>query len=122
MAEQTSYSSLWWDFIKNRPSIPVLIICIFEFIGLLLLPFAFTNEKTIALGIDYQFYIALSGVLTVMIIYTLWKMKKLGIVIYIGAYTIHNLVAIIVGTWMMGVIIIPCIGLILIGLSYKKFS
>jgi len=49
-------------------------------------------------------------------------MKKVGIIIYAGSYAIHNIVALVIGNWMIGVVIIPVIGLILIGISYKKFK
>lgn len=110
------------DFIKNHPPVPVLLICIFEIIGLLLLPSAFGSEESVKLGLLYQIYLVLAGVLSIAIIYSLWKVKKIGILIYIGSYTIHNVVALIVGNWMIGVLIIPFIGLILISLSYTKFK
>lgn len=105
-------------YIKDRPPIPILIICIFEFLGLLLLPSAFYNE----FGLLYQIYLLIAGVLSITVIYTLWKMKKSGIFIYVGSYVLHNIVAMIVGNWMIGVIIIPLIGLILIGMGLKKFD
>jgi len=109
-------------FFRNRPPIPILLICIFEIIGLLLLPSAFGSEESVNLGLLYQIYLVLTGVLSIAIIYSLWKVMKIGIVIYIGAYVIHNIVALIVGNWMIGVLIIPFIGLILIGLNRKKFK
>jgi hypothetical protein len=109
-------------FFRNRPPIPILLICIFEIIGLLLLPSAFGSEESVNLGLLYQIYLVLTGVLSIAIIYSLWKVMKIGILIYIGAYVIHNIVALIVGNWMIGVLIIPFIGLILIGLSRKKFK
>jgi hypothetical protein len=110
------------DLFRKRPPIPILLICIFEFLGLLLLPSAFGSEKSANLGLLYQIYLVLTGVLSIAIIYSLWKMKKIGILIYIGSYVIHNVVALIVGNWMIGVLIIPFIGLILIGLSRNKFK
>ena len=110
------------DFFRNRPPIPIFLICIFEIIGLLLLPSAFGSEESVNLGLLYQIYLVLTGVLSIAIIYSLWKVMKIGILIYIGAYVIHNIVALIVGNWMIGVLIIPFIGLILIGLSRKKFK
>lgn len=110
------------DFIRNRPPVPVLLICIFESLGLLLLPSAFASEDTLNFGLLYQMYLVLTGVLSIVIIYTLWKLKKIGILIYTGAYLIHNIVALIFGNWMIGVLVIPLIGLILIGLSRKKFN
>jgi len=110
------------DFFRNRPPVPILLICIFEIIGLLLLPSAFGSEESVNFGLLYQIYLLLTGVLSIAIIYSLWKVMKIGILIYIGSYVIHNIVALIVGNWMIGVLIIPFIGLILIGLSRNKFK
>jgi len=110
------------NFLRNHPPIPVLVICIFELFGLVLLPAAFTNEKSVNIGLWYQIYLILTGFLSVAIIYTLWKMKKIGILIYTGSYAIHNVVAFIVANWMPGVLIIPVIGLLLIGICRKKFK
>lgn len=120
--EQSSILQKAKEFLKNRPPIPILLICLFEFIGLILLPSAITSEKTVAIGIWYQVYVLLTGGLSIAIIYSLWKMKKIGILIYFGSYAIHNIVAVIAGNWMLGVLIIPGIGFILICLSRKKFN
>ena len=109
-------------FFKNHPTIPVLLICIFEILGLLLLPSAFKSEQAVKLGLWYQIYLGITGILSIAIIYSLWKMLKIGIIIYLGSYLIHNIVALIAGNWMVGVLIIPIIGLILIALSRKKFK
>ena len=87
-----------------------------------MLPSAFVSESSVDLGFWYQLYLFLTGVLSIAIIFFLWKMKIIGIIIYIGAYVIHNIVALILGNWMIGVLLIPIIGLILIGISYKKFK
>ena len=110
------------NFFKERPPIPILIICIFELIGLILLPFSFVNEKTTSIGVWYQIYLILTGGLSIAIIYYLWKMKKSGIWIYFGSYTLHNIVAVFAGNWMWGVLIIPVVGFILIIVSRKKFN
>ena len=110
------------EFFKNRPPSPILLICIFEILGLLLLPSSIASDKSINLGLWYQIYLYLTGGLSIAIIYTLWKMKKIGILIYIGSYAVHNVMAIIAGNWMIGVLLIPFIGLILIGLSHNKFN
>lgn len=119
---QTSALQTFKDIFKNRPTVPIIIICLFETFGLILLPSAITSEKSAAIGLWYQIYVALTGFLSIAIIYSLWKMKKIGIWIYTGAYVIHNIVAVIAGNWVMGIVIIPCIGLGLIGLSYKKLK
>ena len=118
---QNSKKNKFKNFFKNHP-IPVLLICIFEFLGLLLLPSAFKSEQAVELGLWYQIYLGITGILSIAIIYSLWKMLKIGIFIYLGSYLIHNIVALIAGNWMVGVLIIPIIGLILIALSRKKFK
>ena len=110
------------SFLRNRPPILIILICIFELLGLFLLPSAFTNEKYVNFGLWYQFYLIFSGILSVAIIYTLWQMKKIAILIYIGSYTLHNIVALIVANWMIGVLIIPLIGLLFIALSRHNFK
>ena len=117
-----SQNNKFKDFLKNHPPLPVFLICTFEFLGLLLLPSAFVSEESVNLGLLYQIYLVLTGFLSIAIIYSLWKMKKIGILIYIGSYVMHNVVALIVGNWMIGVLIIPFFGLVLIGLSRKKFN
>ena len=119
---QSSNNQKIREFIRNRPPIPVLLVCIFETIGLLLLPSAFYGETAVDHGFWYQVYLVLTGFMSIAIIYTLWKMKKIGIIIYVGSYLIHNIVALVAENWMIGVVIIPVIGLILIGISYKKFK
>jgi hypothetical protein len=109
-------------FWKNRPSFPVLIICIFESIGLLAIPSAIFSEKSAAIGMWYQVYVGLTSLMTIAILYFLWRMEKKGVVIYVSAYIIHNLIALIAGNWMIGVIIIPVVGLILISLCLKRFN
>ena len=121
-SKQYSKNQKFKEFLKNRPSIPVLLICIFETLGLTLLPSSFGHEATAHLGWWYEIYLVLTGFMSIAIIYTLWKMKKIGVIIYAGSYAIHNIVALIAGNWMMGVIIIPVIGLTLIALSRKKFN
>jgi len=71
------------DILKNRPPVLILLICIFELLGLILLPSAFSNKKFENFGLWYQIYLAISGIFSVAIIYNLWKMKKIGIFIYV---------------------------------------
>jgi hypothetical protein len=109
-------------FWRSRPKLPVLLLCLFETLGLLLIPSAIFSEEASAIGIWYQTYIGLTSLMTIAIIYLLWKMSKKGIIVYLAAYLIHNLIALIAGNWMVGVLIIPIIGIILISLSLKHFE
>ena len=120
--KQESKNQKFRDSLRNHPPIPVLLICLFEMFGLILLPSAFSGEASLKIGFWYQVYLVLTGFMSIAIIYTLWKMKKVGIIIYVGSYVIHNMVALVVDNWMIGVVIIPVIGLILIGISFKKFK
>ena len=108
-------------FFRTLPAIPVLLICLFEIFGLILLPSAFGSETSLKFGLWYQVYLVLTGFMSIAIIYSLWKMKKVAIYIYAGSYAIHNVVAFAVGNWMIGVVIIPFIGLLLIAISRNKF-
>ena len=63
-----------------------------------------------------------SGMPTDLLTFGLMQFHLIGIVIYAGTYIIHNIVALILGNWNIGVLIIPIIGLGFIGLSYKKFK
>ena len=112
------FATLW----KSRPRIPVLLICLFETLGLLLIPSAIFSEESSAIGAWYQIYIGLTSLITVAVIYLLWRMSKKGIFLYLAAYSVHNLIALIVGNWMMGVLIIPIVGMILISLCLKHFD
>jgi len=120
--KQSSKNQKFREFSRKLPSIPVLLICLFEIFGLILLPSAFSGETSLKFGFWYQVYLVLTGFMSISIIYTLWKMKIIGIIIYIGSYIIHNVVALFIGNWMIGVLIIPIIGLILIGISRNKFK
>jgi hypothetical protein len=110
------------SFWRSRPKLPVLLICLFETLGLLLIPGAIFSEEASAIGVWYQIYIGLTSLMTIAIIYFFWRMSKKGIVVYLAAYSIHNLVALIVGNWMIGVLLIPIVGSILITLSYRHFD
>ena len=120
--KQSSKNQKFREFMKNLPAIPILLICLFEIFGLILLPSAFSGETSVSFGFWYQVYLALTGIMSIAIIYTLWKMKKVGIMIYVGSYIIHNIIALVVDNWMIGVLLIPFIGLILIVISRKKFK
>ena len=109
-------------FWKSRPPIPVLLICIFEFLGLFALPHAIFSEEAVSIGSWYQIYVGLTSLMTIAIIYFLWRMKKTGVFIYIGAYLIHNVIALIANNWMIGVLIVPVVGIILIGFCLKRFN
>ena len=109
-------------FWRSKPKLPVLLICLFETLGLLLIPSAIFSEEASAIGVWYQIYIGLTPLMTIAIIYLLWRMSKKGIIVYMAAYSIHNLIALIAGNWMMGVLIIPIVGLILISLCLKHFD
>ena len=115
---QNRIASFW----RSRPKLPVLLICLFETLGLLLIPSAIFSEEASTIGVWYQAYIGLTSLMTIVIIYLLWRMSKKGIVVYLAAYLIHNLIALIAGNWMIGVLIIPVIGIILILVSLKHFG
>ena len=108
--------------IKLKPPITVIIVCIFEFIGLILLPSALFKETTKEIGLWYQIYIVGTGFFSISIIWYLWKMKKLGITIYFISYAVHNIIALLVGNWLMYVLIIPIVGGILLLPHMKKMS
>lgn len=115
---KTKVASFW----RTRPKLPVLLICLFETLGLLMIPSAIFSEEASAIGVWYQIYIGLTSLMTIAIIYLLWRMSKKGILVYVAAYLIHNLIALIAGNWMIGVLIIPVVGSILIILSYRHFD
>ena len=117
-ANQNTIAGFW----NSRPKLPILLICLFETLGLLLIPSAIFSEESSAIGVWYQIYIGLSSLMTIAIIYLLWRMSKKGIIVYLAAYIIHNLVAVVVGNWMVGVVVIPAIGMVLILLSFKHFK
>lgn len=47
-------------------------------------------------------------------------MRRIGIYIYFALYAVHNLVALIVGNWLVYVLIIPMLGAALLLPHYKK--
>ncbi len=106
---------------KSKPPVPVLLVCIFEFLGLMAIPHAVFSEKSASIGLWYQVYVGLTALMTIAIIYFLWRMKITGVVIYIGAYFIHNVVAVAAGNWMWAVVLIPAVGLLLMGVCWRRF-
>lgn len=107
---------------RQRPPITIIIVCLFELLGLILLPFSFLNEQTQGYGILYQFYLVVCGLIGISIIWFLWKMKRIGVYIYVVSYALHNIVALIVGNWLIYILIIPIVGLILILPHVKKMT
>ncbi len=106
----------------NRPPVTVIIVCVFELLGLILLPSAIFKETTKAIGLWYQIYIVITGFVTAFVIWKLWKMKKLGLYVYFIAYVSHNIIAVIVGNWLIYVLIIPIIGAFLLFPHFKKMT
>ena len=109
-------------FLKSRPPITVIIVCVFELLGLILLPSAIFEETAKAIGLWYQIYIVITGFVTAFVIWKLWKMKKSGLYVYFIAYASHNIIAVIVGNWLIYVLIIPIIGATLLLPHFKKMS
>ena len=107
-------------FLKSRPPITVIIVIVFELLGLIFLPSAIFKDTAKAIGLWYQIYIAITGFVTAFVIWKLWKMKKVGIFIYFATYVAHNIIAMIVGNWLVYVLIIPIIGAILLLPHFKK--
>ena len=108
--------------LKNKPPVTVIVVCAFELLGLILLPPAFFKETTRAIGLWYQMYLVLTGIASASMIWYLWKMRRVGLYIYFASYAVHNLVAVIVGNWLVYVLIIPIIGAILLLPHFKKMT
>ena len=107
---------------KSRPPVTVIIVCLFELLGLILLPSALFSETAKGIGLWYQIYIVATGLATVVIIWKLWKMKKIGVYVYFISYVAHNIIALVVGNWLIYVLIIPIVGAVLLLSHVKKFS
>lgn len=110
------------EIIKLRQSLTVLLVIIFELFGLILIPSTIMKESAAAIGLWYQSYILLTGIASIFIILGLWKMKRIGVYIYFISYAVHNIVALIVGNWLVYVLIIPIIGAVLILPYWKKME
>ena len=108
--------------LKHKPPVTVIIVCAFEFLGLLLLPSAFFKETTRAMGLWYQMYFMLTGIASASIIWYLWNMRRIGLYIYFGSYAVHNLVAVVVGNWLVYVVLIPIVGAVLLLPHTKKMN
>lgn len=104
---------------KSRPAVTVIIVCLFELLGIILIPSALFRETTKEIGLWYQVYIIFSGLVSAYIIWLLVRMKKAGVYIYFALYALHNLIALFVGNWVVYVLIIPIIGAVLL-LPYMK--
>lgn len=94
----------------HTPPVTVIIVCAFELLGLILLPFTFFEETTRAFGLWYQMYLVLTGIFSAAAIWYMWRMRRTGLYIYFALYALHNLVALIVGNWLIYVLLIPIIG------------
>ena len=105
--------------LKFKPPVTVIIVCLFELLGIILIPSALFKETTKEIGLWYQFYIVVSGLVSAFVIWQLIKMKKTGVYIYFALYALHNLIALLVGNWVIYVLIIPVIGAALL-LPYMK--
>jgi hypothetical protein len=108
--------------LKHKPPVTVIIVCAFDLIGLILLPSAFFLETTRAIGLSYQMYLVLTGIASASMIWYLWKMRRVGLYIYFASYAVHNLVAMIVGNWLVYVLVIPIIGAILLLPHFKNMT
>ena len=108
--------------LKFKPPVTVIIVCLFELLGIILIPSSLFKETIKEIGLWYQIYIVLSGLVSAFIIWELLRMKKLGVYIYFILYAIHNIVAIIVGNWIVYVLIIPVIGALLLLPYLKKMT
>ena len=106
--------------LKHKPPVTVIVVCAFELLGLILLPPTFFKETTRAIGLWYQMYLVLTGIASASMIWYLWKMRRAGLYIYFASYAVHNLIAVIVGNWLVYVLIIPIIGAILLLPHFKK--
>ena len=67
-------------------------------------------------------YLVLTGIASASMIWYLWKMRRVGLYIYFASYAVHNLVAMIVGNWLVYVLVIPIIGAILLLPHFKKMT
>ena len=105
--------------LKFKPPVTVIIVCLFELLGIILIPSALFKETTKEIGLWYQFYIVLSGMVSAFVIWQLIQMKKTGVYVYFALYALHNLIALLVGNWVIYVLIIPVIGAALL-LPYMK--
>jgi len=120
--KSASNNTIIGKILRSKPPITVIIVCAFELLGLILLPPAIFKETTKAIGLWYQVYIVITGIVTAFVIWELWKMKKLGLYVYFIAYAAHNIIAVIVGNWLVYVLIIPVVGAILLLPHIKKMS
>lgn len=108
--------------LKIKPPITVIVVCLFELLGIILIPSAFFNEATKEIGLWYQIYIVFTGLVSAFVIWMLLRMKKLGVFIYLILYAIHNLIAVFVGNWVIYVLIIPIVGAALLLPYIKKMT
>ena len=104
---------------KFKPPVTVIIVCLFELFGIILIPSALFKETTKEIGLWYQVYIVISGLVSAYIIWLLLRLKKAGVYIYFALYALHNLIALLVGNWVIYVLIIPILGAALL-LPYMK--
>ena len=107
---------------KIKYPITILLVCAFEIFGIISIPSSIKDDFAQNIGLWYQGYILINGLVSALIIYFLFRLKKVGIFLYFSVYLIHNVIALFVGNWLIFLLLIPLIAGVCILPFYKKFD
>ena len=106
---------------KKRPII-VTIICIISFIGALqVIPLAI-SERAQQIGIWYPPYLLLTGLIGLICMIGLWKMKKWAGYLYIIVVIVNQIFALSIGLWNVMTLLFPGIVAIILLFQLKKMD
>jgi len=116
---------------KTKRPLPITIICILGFIGTIigiLTPLIIFAPQEILLEYNASFsttYLILTSIISIALLYSfikIWKMKKLGVYLYIGSSIINYYLAYLEGLLSPKGLIAPAIFIAIFYYYIKKFK
>ncbi len=100
----------------------ITVICILGFITLLLSILAAFTETAKAIGSWYSPYLVLGAVIGLVAYTGIWRMKKWGVLTFVGLFAVNNIVLFVMGAWNMSALILPAVLIALLFWKYKLMS
>lgn len=94
--------------VKKRPVI-ITVICVLGFIGSLLNFLMIFSEVAKNNGSWYTPYLIFLGIIGLICMVGLWKMKKWASYVYIGVLILNQFILIAMGTWNVVELVFPAV-------------
>lgn len=101
---------------SGRPT-ALTIICVLGFLGAILTIPAFFASLRLPIGAWYPPFLLLSGVIGLVCMIGLWKMKRWAVFTYTGFVILNQIILMITGNWSFLALLLPGI-VIAIGFKY----